>query len=130
MTGAESLNNVTVVFASLICVLNQQRNGRACGEALINTRQNLNRIGFIALGYKFRSAWPPAVEVGLDVCFRQRHAGWAPVNYAADGWAVGFTKVGDRKKGAEGVAAHRHPLSQREGASFESFSLPSGQSRI
>jgi hypothetical protein len=47
-----------------------------------------------------------AIEVVLDVGLAQSHARWAAVNHAANGWAVGFTKVGDCEKGAKGVAAH------------------------
>jgi hypothetical protein len=47
-----------------------------------------------------------AVEVVLDVGLAQGHAWWAAVNHAANGWAVGFPKVGDCEKCAKGVAAH------------------------
>ena len=41
-----------------------------------------------------------AVEVVLDVGFAQGHARGTAVNHAANGRAVGFTEVGDAKKGA------------------------------
>ena len=47
-----------------------------------------------------------AIEVVLDVGLAQGHARGAAVNHAANGRAVGFTKVGDSEKCAEGVAAH------------------------
>ena len=34
-------------------------------------------------------------EINLNVGFGQLHAGWAAVDHTANGWAVGFTKVGD-----------------------------------
>jgi hypothetical protein len=48
-----------------------------------------------------------AVEVVLDIGLAQGHAWWAAVNHAANGWAVGFTKVGDSKKGSKSISAHR-----------------------
>ena len=49
-----------------------------------------------------------AVQVVLDVGFRQIHAGRAAVDHAANGRAVGFTEVGDCEELSEGVAAHGH----------------------
>ena len=89
------MDYVAVIFAALVGVLNEQRNGRTRCKTLVHARQNLNRVGFVALSDKFRSTRPAAIKVGLDVRLRQRHAGWATINHAANGWAVGFTKVGD-----------------------------------
>ena len=95
MARAKCLNNVAVIFAALVGVLNEQRNGRSGCQTLVHARQNLNRVGFVALSDKFGSTRPAAIQIGLDVRLRKRHAGWATVDHAANGWAVGFTKVGD-----------------------------------
>jgi len=97
MARSKGLNNVAVVFTALIGILNQQRDGCSRGQALVNTRQNLHGVGFVSLGDEFGCARPPAIKVRLNVSLRQRHARWAPVNHTANGWAVGFTKIGDRK---------------------------------
>ncbi len=49
------------MFAALVGVLNEQRNGRAGCKTLVHTRQNLNRVGFVALRDKFGSTRPAAI---------------------------------------------------------------------
>ena len=73
-------------------------------------------LRFLALRHMAAGARAAAVQVVLDVGLAQSQAGWAAVNHAANGWAVGFTKVGDCEKGAEGVAAHGAALSPRAGS--------------
>ena len=72
-----------------------QRNEPDTVQILSGVYQGLTTGTPIALSDKFRSTRPAAIKVGLDVRLRQRHAGWATINHAANGWAVGFTKVGD-----------------------------------
>ena len=48
-------------------------------------------------------AFLPLIDSPL---WRIVHAGRAAVNHAANGRAVGFTKIGDREELSEGVAAH------------------------
>jgi hypothetical protein len=48
----------------------------------------------------------PAVEVGLDVGFGERHPWRAAIDHAADRRAVRFAEGGDGEEGAEGVAGH------------------------
>ena len=104
MARAKRLQDVAVVLAALVGVANQQANRRAGGDALVHARQNLNRIGLVALGDVAAGARAAAVQVGLNVGLAKRHAGWAPVNHAANGGSVGFTKVGDGEEGSEGAA--------------------------
>ena len=112
VTGTEGLQDVAVVLAALVGVVDQQANWGASGQALVHARQDLHRIGLIALGDEFAGAGAATVQVGLDVGLRKRHARGAAVDHAANGRAVGFTKVGDRKKLSEGIAAHGWALSQ------------------
>ena len=95
MAGAKGFQDVAVVLAALVGVFDQQANGGAGGLAFINARQNLDRIRLIALSHELGGARPPAVQVGLNIGLAQAHARRAAVNHAANGWAVGFTKVGD-----------------------------------
>ncbi len=106
MAGPKRLQNIPVIFAALVGVLNQQRNRRSCGFTLIDTAQNLNHVWFLALGHMATGSWTAAVKVGLNVCLRQCHARRAAVDHTANGWAVGFTKVGDSKKGSKSISAH------------------------
>ena len=117
MAWAEGLQNVAVVFAALVGVLDQQRNRRAGGFAFVHARHNLHLVGFITLGHMAAGARAATVQVKLDVCLAQRHTRRAAVNHAANGWAVGFTKVGDSEKGSKGIAAHRMELSHHHGVS-------------
>ena len=68
MARAKGLNNIAVVFAALVGVLNEQGNGRTCCQTLIDARQNLNGIGLVALSDKFGGARAAAIKVGLNVC--------------------------------------------------------------
>jgi len=106
MSWAKGLQDVAVVFAALVGVVNQKRNRRAGGHALVDAAQDLHLVRLLALCHMAAGAGAAAVEVVLDVGLAQSHAWRAAVNHAADGWAVGFTKVGDCEKGAKGVAAH------------------------
>ena len=95
VAGAEGFQNIAVVLAALVGVLNQKRNRRAGGFALVDAAQNLHRVGLVALGHKAAGAGAAAVQVVLDIGLAQVHARRASVNHAANGRAVGFTKVGD-----------------------------------
>ena len=66
MTGPKRLQNISVIFAALVGVLNQQRNRRSCGFTLIDTAQNLNHVRFLALGHMATGAWTSAVKVGFN----------------------------------------------------------------
>ena len=95
MAGAEALGDVAVVLAALVGVADQQGNGGAGGLALVHAREDFHRIGLVALRDVAAGARAAPVQVGLDVSLGEGHAGRAAVNHAANGRAVGFTKVGD-----------------------------------
>ena len=106
MAGAEGVEDVAVVLAALVGVLDQQADWCAGGEAFINAGQDLHRVGLVALRHKAAGAGAAAVEVVLDVGFRQRHSWRAAVDDTADGWAMAFAEIGDAKEFAEGAARH------------------------
>ena len=108
VTGAEGVQDIAVVLAALVGVLDQQTDRRACGLAFVNAGEDFDRIGLVALRHVPAGAGPAAVQVVLDVGFSQIHPWRAAVDHAADGRAVGFTEVGDCEKLSEGVAAHGH----------------------
>ncbi|MNT13313.1 hypothetical protein D3C72_1482790 [compost metagenome] len=95
MAGAKALGDVAVILAALVGVADQQGDGRARGLALIHAGEDFHRIGLVALRDVAAGARAAPVQVGLDVGLGQRHAGRTTVNHAANGRAVGFTKIGD-----------------------------------
>jgi hypothetical protein len=95
MAGAEGLQDVAVVLAALVGVADQQADRRAGGLALVNAGEDLDGVGLVALRHMAAGARAAAVQVDLDVRLTQIHARRAAVNHAANGRAVGFTKVGD-----------------------------------
>ena len=111
VTGAKALRDVAVVLAALVLVADQQADRRAGGVALVDAGQDLHLVGLLPLGDELAAAGAAPVQLGLDVGLRQRQAGRAAVDHAADGRAMGFTEIRDGKQSAEGVAAHGAPLS-------------------
>ena len=147
MTWPKGLQDIAIVLTALVGVLDEEGNRGTGGQALVHAREDLHRIGFVALGHEGAGARTTPVEVGLDVGFGQRQPRRAAVNHAADGRAMGLTKVGDRKKISKGIAAHDCIIPERragvrpsadigsglEEAAFQAEGVPgasSGQSRI
>ncbi len=95
MAGPKALGDVAVVLAALVGVADQQGNRRAGGLALVDAGKNFDRIGLAPLRDVPTGAGAATVEVGLDIGLGKRHAGRAAVDHAANGRAVGFTKIGD-----------------------------------
>ena len=112
VAGAEGLRDLAVVLAALVGVADQQADRRAGGLALVHAREDLDLVLFLALRDVAAGAGAAPIEVGLDVGFRQLHAGRAAVDHAADRRPVRLAEVGDREERAEGVAAHGAGLSQ------------------
>ncbi len=89
-------------------LLDEQRDRRAgrhlpalgVGE---HAGQDLDRVGFAALGREARLARLAAVEVDLDLLGGQRDAGRAAVDHAADGGPVAFAPGGHAEEMAERV---------------------------
>ena len=95
MAGAKALRNGAVILAALVGIADQQGDGGAGGFTLVHATQDFDRVGLVALGDVAAGAGAAAVQVGLDIGLAQSHAGGAAVDHAANGRAVGFTKVGD-----------------------------------
>ncbi|ABA48712.1 hypothetical protein BURPS1710b_1866 [Burkholderia pseudomallei 1710b] len=107
MARAERLGDVAVVLAALVGVADQERDRRAGRHALEHAGQDLDLVGLLTLRDVARRAGLAAVELELDVGFRERHARRAAVDHAADRGAVRFAEGRDSEKRAEGVAGHR-----------------------
>ncbi len=112
MSRPELVLDVGVVLAALVDIVDQQADGGARGHLLAglvgkHARQQAHRIGLAALGGEARLARPALVEEHLNVLCRQRDAGRAAIDNAADRWAVAFTPGGDPKQMAKRVVRHR-----------------------
>jgi hypothetical protein len=53
MARAKAGSDVRIILAALIGIIDMQLNGRACGHAIINARQDAYRIIFAPLGHVF-----------------------------------------------------------------------------
>ena len=106
MTRSKAVNDVAVVLTALVFVTNQQRDGCAGGLAFVDTRQNFNRIGLFALRDMSRGARLAAIQLRLNIRFREWHARWAAINHTADRRTVGFAESGNAKELANGIAGH------------------------
>ena len=113
MAGPERVEDVAVVLAALIRVLDQQSDRRAGGQALVDAAEDLHHIGLAALRHMPARARAAPVEVGLDVVDAQRQAGRAAVDHAADRRAVALAEIGDAKESAESAAGHRWAKNSR-----------------
>src|SRR5581483_9645042 len=106
VVGAEHVLDLVVVVGTLVGVLDQQRDRRAGGAALVDAGEDLHRVGFLALRDVARSARLAPVQVRLDVGFAQLEVGGAAVDDAADGGAVALAEAGDAEQLADGIAGH------------------------
>src|SRR5471032_2686285 len=64
----------------------------------VTQRQYLDRVGFLALRHVARSARFAAVQLRLDIGFRQDQARRAAVDHAADGRTMRFAESGNSKQ--------------------------------
>ena len=79
----------------------------AAGAVVLeHARQNLDRVGFLALGGEARLAGPALVEIGLDVVRRELDARRAAIDDAADGRPMAFAEGRHAEEMAEGVVRH------------------------
>src|SRR5690606_33529974 len=104
--GAEAVLDVAVVLRALVDVFDQQSDGRAGGAAFENTGENAHLIRFAALGGKARLARLAAIQISLQVLFRQGQPGRAAVHDAAERRPVTFAKGGDGEEVSNAVAGH------------------------
>ena len=112
VAGAKLRGDGAVVFRALIDVLDHQRNRRA-GRHLRaslrmreDARQDFDFVGFASLRRIARLTGTPLVEEALDVGLGQRHAGWTPIDHAADRWPVALTPGRHAKQMAEAIVGH------------------------
>ena len=112
MTGAELVLDVAVVLGALVDVADEERDRRAGRDlaALVvgkDARQDLDRVGLLALGREARLARAALVEEGLDVGGGQRQPRRAAVDDAADRGSVALSPGRHTEKMTEGVVGHR-----------------------
>jgi hypothetical protein len=112
MAGPELVLDVGIILRALIGVLDQQRDRRARRHLRAglrmghHARENLHRVGFLALGGEARLAGAAAVEIVLDVLDGQRQQRRAAIDHAADRNPMAFAEGRDPEHVAEGVEGH------------------------
>ena len=107
MARPEFALDVTVVFGSLIGVLDDQADRGARRLAFENTRQDFYLIRFITLCCVAVSPGPAPIEVTLDISLRQFHPGRTAIHDAAKRPTVTFAKRCYREYSSKAIARHR-----------------------
>src|SRR6476646_407168 len=109
----ERIGDIRVVLAARVLVADQQRDRRAGGGPLEHAGEDLDGIGFATLRDMPRRTRLAPIELALDVGLRQRKAGGAAVDDAADRGPVRFAERSDAEEFAERVSGHRGALKNR-----------------
>jgi hypothetical protein len=78
-----------------------------------HARENLHRIGFLALGGEARLSRSAAIEIVLDLLDTERQARRTAIDHAADRNPVALAKGRNPKHVAEGVEGHRALITNR-----------------
>ena len=81
-----------------ILILDEHGNGCADGLALERAGKDLHPVGLLARSDDGGLARAAAVQIGLDIGFRQRQARRAAVNYNTDAPSVRFPPSGNAKQ--------------------------------
>ena len=109
MAGAKNFRQIAVIVGTLVFIGDKERNGRACGDTLINAGKQTDGVGLLALGGCGPLAGLAAIQFGLHVGFGQFEARRAAVNDAAKAGPVGFAKSGQAQGAPKGVTGHHAP---------------------
>ncbi len=114
VAGAELVLDVAVVLGALVDVADEERDRRAGGDRAAvfvgkDARQDLDRVGLLALGGEARLPRAALVEECLDVGSLQRQSRRAAVDDAADRRSVALAPGRHTKEVTEGVVGHRVP---------------------
>ena len=95
MPRSVPFGDVGIVFAVLVFVKNDERNGRASRFAFENAGKYLHLVLFVTGGRDLSLTWAPAVQFGLDHFFGNREAGGASIEDGSNGRTMGFAPCGD-----------------------------------
>jgi hypothetical protein len=92
-----------VGFGAGIFVFHPHADGRAEGFALERAGENLDGIRLLARADNLRLTGAAAVEIGLDVCFREFELRRTTIDHDADTATVRFSPGGDAEEVPEGI---------------------------
>ncbi len=112
MAGAELVADFGIILGALIDILDHQHDRRSGGHraagavVLEDAGENFYFIRLAALRGEARLPRPALVEIGLDIGRRQRYAGRAAIDHAADCRPVAFAEGGHAEEMAECVVRH------------------------
>ena len=98
-----ALGNLAIVLRALVDIVDVQRDRRAGRRPLEHAGEDAHRIRLLPLRGEARLAGTAAIQPGLDLGLRQRNAGRAAIDDAADGRPVAFAPGRDPEQVAEAV---------------------------
>lgn len=117
MAGAEFVADVVVILGTLVGIFDQQADRRPGGDlrrhpfVLKNAGEDADLVWLLPLGDEFRAAGFAAIQIALDVGFREGNAGRTAVDHATQGWSMAFAKGRDAEKQSKGIKRHtRTPM--------------------
>ena len=113
MPGAKAVLDLLVVARTLIFVCNHERDRRTRGLAFEYARQDAHRIGLVALTGKFRGSGAAAIDIELQVRFRDLQSRRTTVHYATQRGAVALAKTGHGENPTESITRHASSLLPR-----------------
>ena len=113
MGGPKFACDLGVIFRAGVFVPNCNRDRSAEGSPFENTGQNLAPVFFFSLRGEFALTRATAIQLSLNIRFRNVDARRAAVDHNADDAAMRLTKGGDAKKLAECIA-HLNQKSKRD----------------
>src|SRR5687768_14977631 len=126
MRWAKCFCNVTVIFTSLILVLNDQSNRRTGRFTLEYTRKNFKCIVFFTLRRYFTLTRFSPIKFCLNKCFIDFQSRWTTINGNTDSRTMRFSKCSDLKKGTVGI---RHSMEDCKILELKDRKIESGEVR-
>src|SRR6185436_6939657 len=109
MRGTKLRLHLLIVPGPHVLVVDQHRQRRSQGQALVHPGQDLDPVGLAALRRDGALAGAAPVQLALDLLDRQRHARRTTVDHDPDGRAVRLTEGRDAEQAAEAVPGHQRP---------------------
>lgn len=85
-----------IVLRSLVLIANNHANWCTQSHSKFRSRLNFHAVLFVSRGRECALARTSPSHLRLDVILCEFHAGWAAVDNASDGAAVGFTIANER----------------------------------
>ena len=95
MGGTGNVRHRLVILRTLVLVWNEQANRSAQCFPVFDAGQDGHGVGFLARCRQFILARPPAIQLRLEIRFREFQLRRAAIHDRADSFAVRFTECAD-----------------------------------